>query len=273
MKYVRQIFATFIVVLMSIQLASALNPLREYKTKPDKYGMTYKEEKIATKDGATLNAWFFDSPKKTTNWMVISGSGDGNMGDDIEIAGQFLSAGWNVVMYDYRGYGSSSEFTIDPETYIYPQFTNDLNAVLDYLRKSRAITKFDLYGKSIGAGLSLGIGLNRPETRKVIADGTWISLELMKKKMKDIKSKDVIIPFGYDKNMEPLYACDKARPNVRGVLIIVSAKDEILNPTDMKMLKCSTQTYIVTGSAENKENFSTDKNAYFEKVSKFLTQF
>jgi len=205
--------------------------------------------------------------------MVISGSGDGNMSDNIEIAGQFISAGWNVCLYDYRGYGSSSEFAIDPDTYIYPQFTNDLNGVLDYLRKSRAITKFDLYGQNIGAGLSLGVGLNRPESRKIIADGPWISLEQMKKKFKTTKSKDVIIPFGYDKNMEPLYACDKARPNVRGVMVIVSPGDEMLNPADMKSLKCSTQTYVVTASPNNAENFTTDKNAYFEKVSKFLNQF
>ena len=57
--------------------AKALNPSKEYKTTPAKFGMNYKEEKIATKDGATLNAWFFELPKKTTNWIVISGSGDG----------------------------------------------------------------------------------------------------------------------------------------------------------------------------------------------------
>jgi pimeloyl-ACP methyl ester carboxylesterase len=194
------------------------------------------------------------------------------MADNIEICGQFLSAGWNVCMYDYRGYGSSSEFEIDPETYIYPQFLNDLNAVCDYLRKSRAITKFDLYGLNIGAGLSLGVGCNRPETRKIIADGSWTGLENMKKKYKELKSKDVIIPFGYDKTFEPMYACDKMRPSLKGVLLIVSAQDTFLGPNDMKLLKCSTQTYIVTGSSGNDENFSSDKNMYFQKVSKFLVQ-
>jgi pimeloyl-ACP methyl ester carboxylesterase len=259
-------------ILLLHPVARALNPEREYKIKPEKYGMVYKEEKISTKDGASLNAWFFETSKKTTNWVIISGSGDGNMADDIEICGQFLSAGWNVCMYDYRGYGASSEFTIDPETYIYPQFLNDLNGVADYLRKSRAITKFDLYGKNIGAGLSLGVGCNRPETRKIIADGPWTGLELMKKKYKEIKDTDIIIPFGYDKTFEPMYACDKMRPNLKGVLLIISPKDEFLTPTDMKLLKCSTMTYIVPESPSNAENFSTDKNFYFEKVSKFLVQ-
>ncbi len=250
----------------------ALNPSKEYKVKPEKYGMTYKEEKVATKDGATLNAWFFETAKKTTNWVIISGSGEGNMSDQIEIAGQFLSAGWNVAMYDYRGYGTSSDFAIDPDTYIYPQFIVDLNSIADYLRKSRAITKFDLFGQNIGAGLSLGVGCNRTETRKIIADGSWTGLELMKKKLKEKKGKEVVLPFGYDKNYEPMYACDRSRPNIKGVLLIVSGQDELINPSDMKLLKCATSNYIVTNSPSNAENFSTDKNLYFEKVSKFLIQ-
>jgi pimeloyl-ACP methyl ester carboxylesterase len=252
--------------------AFGLNPSREYKVYPEKYGMTYKKESIPTKDNINLNAWFFETSKKTTNWVIISGSGDGNMADDIEICGQFLSAGWNVCMYDYRGYGASDNFPIDTDTYIYPQFLTDLNAVCDYLRKSRAITKFDLYGKKIGAGLSIGVGCNRPETRKIIADGPWTSLEQMKKKYKDIRQKDVIIPFGYDKTFEPIYACDKIRASLKGVLLIVSPQDEMIKPDDMKLLRCATQTYIVPKSPNNDENFNTDKNMYFDKVSKFLNQ-
>ena len=140
----------------------------------------------------------------------------------------------------------------------------------DYLRKSRAITKFDLYGINIGAGLSLGVGCNRPETRKIIADGIIYRVEQMKKKYKTLKSKDVIIPFGYDKTFEPMYACDRMRPSLKGVMLIVSPKDEFLTPVDMKLLKCQTTMYIVPESPSNAENFNTDKNFYFEKVSKFL---
>ena len=248
----------------------ALNPSRTYKVKPEKYGMQYKEEKIKTKDDMILNAWFFETSKKTTNWLVISASGDGNMADNIELCGQFLSAGLNVVMYDYRGYGESSDFTVDPDIFIYPQFIIDLNTVLDYLRRSRAITKFDLYGIGIGGGLSLGVGANRPETKKIIADGPWTGLEIMKKKYKEKKGKDVIIPFGFDKNFEPIYAMDKPRNTIRGVMVIVSPQDELITPSDTRMIKSVTETFIVKNSPSNAENFSIDKNAYFDKVSKFL---
>lgn len=250
----------------------SLNPSREYKTTPAKFGMTYKEEKIAVKDGAILNSWFFELPRKTTNWVVISGSGDGNMGDYLEIVNSFISAGYNVCTYDYRGYGSSSEFSIDPDLFIYPQFINDLNAVLDYLRKSRAITKFDLYGQNIGAGLSIGVGAQRPETRKIIADGPWTGLEPMKKRIREKTGKEVNMPFGFDKNYEPMYAFDKPKAQIKGLMVILSPADPLINPTDMKLLKNISETYIVKNSPSNSENFSSDKNMYFERIQRFLGQ-
>lgn len=271
MMSIKKLLLFFAAIIISGNI-NALNPSREYSVRPDKYGMEYKEEKVTLKDGAVINAWFFETSKKTTNWIVISGSGDGNMADNIEICSQFLSAGWNVAMYDYRGFGESSDFNIDAETYIYPQFVDDLNGILDYLRKSRAVTKFDLYGLNIGAGLSLGVGANRTETRKMIADGPWIGLELMKKKIKDVMQKDVIIPFGYDKNKEPLYGCDKSRTYLKGVMVIVTPNDPLITPADTKALKCATSFYIVTESPSNDKNFETDKNTYFEKVNKFLNQ-
>jgi uncharacterized protein len=268
----KYILSLTLLLFISIQ-SFALNPSREYKVKPDKYGMMYREEKIGTKDGASLTSWFFVVPnKRVTNWIVMSGSGDGNMADDLELASQFLSAGWNVCMYDYRGYGSSSDFAIDADTYIYPQFVTDLGAVLDYLRKTRAITKFDLYGRNIGAGISIGVGTQRPETRKIIADGPWTSLEQMKKKIKEKRNKEIITPFGYNKNNEPLYGCDRAVPHLKGTMVIVSAQDELVTPQDVATLKCVNSTYVVKSSANNDENFTADKNTYFEKVTKFLIQ-
>lgn len=251
--------------------ADALNPSKTYKVTPDKFGMTYKEEKIKTPDNAILNAWLFELPHKTTNWVVISGSGDGNMADNLEIINSFMSAGFNVVAYDYRGYGTSSDFKIDADLYIYPQFIVDLNAVLDYLRKSRAITKFNLYGLNIGAGLSIGVGANRAETQKVIADGPWIGLEVMKKKIKEKMNKDINMPFGFDKNYEPMYAMEKTK-GMKGLMVITSPQDMLVNTNDIKQIKGISENYIVKTSPSNAENFSTDKNAYFEKVSGFLNK-
>ncbi|MFM7078862.1 MAG: alpha/beta hydrolase [Bacteroidota bacterium] len=270
MKTIKTILVLCLAFCFQYQSYS-LNPVREYAVTPDKFGMSYKEEQIKTQDGAVLNGWFFENAKKNPNWIVISGSGDGNMADNLEIVNAFLSAGYNVVTYDYRGYGKSSDFKIDPDLYIYPQFITDLNAVLDYLRKSRAITKFDLFGLNIGAGLTIGVGANRTETKKIIADGPWTSLEGMKTRIKSKTGKEPVMPFGFDKNHEPVYAFDKPKGGPKSLMIIVSSKDPLVGPTEIKTIKGATEVYVVKESGTNQENYSSNKDVYFQKVSKFLT--
>jgi hypothetical protein len=85
-----------------------------------------------------------------------------------------------------------------------------------------------------------------------------------------VKSKDINLPFGYDKMHEPVYACDKARPHLRGVMFIVTPMDEMIKPMDLQQMKCVDNTYVVKTSPSNAENFNTDKNAYFDRIKKFL---
>ena len=68
----------------------------------------------------------------TRKYIIISSSGDGNMSDNLEIAAQFISNGYHVMLYDYRGYGKSGDFKINNDFFIYPQFVKDLQAACDY---------------------------------------------------------------------------------------------------------------------------------------------
>ena len=74
--------------------------------------MNYKGRKSPDEGRSLVNAWFFETVrKKTTNWMVISGSGDGQWADDIELAGVSFFGGLGTLPgNDYRGDGASSDF-------------------------------------------------------------------------------------------------------------------------------------------------------------------
>lgn len=255
------------------QSAFALYPVREYKVLPSKFAMKYTEVKIPTNDKeATLNAWLFETKNPTFNWVVISHSGDGNMADNLERVNSFLSAGFNVIIYDYRGYGASSDFEIDKDTYIYPQFINDLQSVIDYIKGEKKLNRIDLYGIGVGAGLSIGVGANRPETKNIIADAPWISLQVMEKKMREATGKTPTMPFAFEKTYEPQFAFDKPTPHLKGVMAIVAPKDPVISPSEIKLIKGVTEVYVVKGSPGNPENFSTDKNLYFQKVVAFLSK-
>ena len=113
MKYSSVLIFLFVYVQLH-----ALNPVRTYSVNPSDFGMNYQEIKIPSEEGIMLNAWYFPSSKTSYKIMVLSDDGNGNMADLMEQVSVFLSLGYHVLAYDYRGYGASSDFEIKPKFYI-----------------------------------------------------------------------------------------------------------------------------------------------------------
>ncbi|MBT3301636.1 MAG: hypothetical protein HOD63_01730 [Bacteroidetes bacterium] len=264
-----------IALILSVSLY-ALKPEREYAVTPADYGMDYNNLKIKTSDGMMLQAWLFNATDKQSRKVIIlSDDGDGNMADLIELASNFLSLGYNVVTYDYRGYGSSDDFQINTKFFLYSQFQKDLEGVIDYMRRHYPSFKTThLFGVGLGGGLSLGIGANRPEVSKIIADSPYITFELTEKRYMEVYGQKVMMPLGFDKTwMEPLYALEAKASGLTGIFLISGELDELFQPDDMKSLyklrKSITKMYEVPG-AKRTTTFVSDKGAYFKEIQKFL---
>lgn len=278
MKNKIQAFSLFLVLCMGASTLFALNPSRTYKQLPDKFNMKYEAHKVTTVDGATLNAWYFPANTKTTRLVLISHNGEGNMGDYLRRVDQFTSIGYNVVTYDYRGYGESSEFEIDKNMYLYPHFQDDLKAMIDFCRK-QYVQSFDMYGWGIGAGLSLGIGYNRKEIKKIIADTPFLSMEDLENRF-EAWDEPMEVPFaGYDKKYEPIYSMDNPpsiiKGNSKNVQLIVGSKDILYSAADYKSMvakqkKLFAKTIYVVENPDGKDNFRVSKADYFKVVSEFL---
>lgn len=272
-KFTHSLLALALFTGLSTQLM-ALNPSRVYKQLPDKYNMRYEETTTTTADGAVLNIWYFPANVTTTKLVLISHNGEGNMADYLRKVDQFTSVGYNVVTYDYRGYGKSSEFEIDNNMYLYPHFQDDIKAMIDYCRKQHVAT-FYLYGWGIGAGLSLGVGYNRPEVLKIIADTPFLSMEDLEKRFSTWDTP-MEVPFaGYDKKHEPIYSLDLA-PQVKmtGILLIIGSNDILFKVDDMKTLQAKQKKLVkeiyVVENPDRIDNFLVDKAAYFKKMTEFL---
>ena len=253
-----------------------LNPSKTYAHSPDEYGMTYDTISIHTEDALVLKGWFFKSTVAGSyKVMIISNGGDGNMADNIELVSNFLTLGYNVLTYDYRGYGKSSNFTINKDFFIYSQFQKDLEGVLSYVKKYQSKMKtVHLYGIGIGAGLSLGIGANHTEIGKIIADSPYSNFEEMKTIIKSADSTDAKFPLGYNKTyMEPTYALAAKGGTLQGILFIAGENEKIFTPKIAKKLagirSSISSTYIVK-DATAATTFSSNKTKYFAEVKNFL---
>ncbi len=255
-------------------LCLALNPSRTYKQLPDKYNLSYEAHKVKTEDGVELNAWFFPAKTKTTQLILISHNGEGNMADYLRRVDQFVSLGYNVITYDYRGFGESAEFEIDNNMYIYPHFQDDLTAMIDFCRQ-QYVQNFHLYGWGIGAGLSLGIGYNRAEVRKIIADTPFLSMEDLENRFEDW-DEPMEVPFaGYEKRYEPEFCVDAEPTGPKAVLLILGSNDSLFKTQDLKVLqgkqkKVFIAPIYVVENPDRKDNFQIDRAAYMQTVKAFL---
>ncbi|MFT5780320.1 MAG: pimeloyl-ACP methyl ester carboxylesterase, partial [Crocinitomicaceae bacterium] len=226
--------AVSILLFVAVSFSTlALNPSRTYKQLPEKYNMEYKQAKVKTNDGnAELNIWDFPCKTKTTKLILIAHSGEGNMADYLRRVDQ-LTENFNVVIFDYRGFGESSDFEIDNNMFIYPHFIDDMESMIDYCRKQHVAT-FNIYGWGIGGGLALGVGWNRPESLQIIADTPFHSMEDLEERFESWDTP-MEVPFaGYDKKFEPIYAVDAGpAKNLTGVLLIIGSNDILFKPSDM----------------------------------------
>ncbi len=233
---------------------------------------------MQTEDGATLHAWYFPANKKTTNLVLISHNGEGNMADYLRRVDQFTSIGYNVVTYDYRGFGESSDHETDNNMFLYPHYQDDLKAMIDFCRK-QYVQSFNLYGWGVGAGLSLGIGYNRKEIKKIIADTPFLSMEDLETRFEDW-DEPMEVPFaGYDKKYEPIYSVDNEPSIIKGttkrVKLIVGSNDILFRASDYKSMmakqkKIFDKTIYVVENPDGKDNFRVSKADYFKVINEFL---
>lgn len=74
-------------------------------------------------DGATLEAWHLPAAgAKTTKLVLFCRGGEGNMADDLRKVDALRTSGHNVLTFDDRGFGKSSDFAIDQSMFVNPHF-------------------------------------------------------------------------------------------------------------------------------------------------------
>lgn len=266
---------------MQAQNSIGLMTEKEYAVTPADYGLNFEEIKIETPDKKadntplTLFGWhLIPAEKLSKKAVVIASNGQGNMANSLEYAGLFLGMGYHVFMFDYRGYGQSDDFNVNPKFYIYAQFGTDLYAVVDYVKKYFATMTITVYGQGIGAGLALGISANNVKVNNVIADAPYTTLETIEKRYKEFTGGKIMMPLAFDKALiEPLNALAVKGDQLRGIMLIVGAKGDYVTPADIASiadLKKKVTTVYVVPNVNNDENFSSNKDQYFKEVKAFL---
>lgn len=147
-----------LLVLLLISISSfGIKPDSIYVVSPKDYGLSVETEFITTSDKVKLASWFLPSSiKESKNTSIIISYGDaGNMSYWLHIAVGLVNQGFDVMLYDYRGFGKSDSFKVNPKILYYPEYITDLNTVVDYAKGVKPNNSICLMGFSMGSVISM----------------------------------------------------------------------------------------------------------------------
>lgn len=110
---------------------------------------------VVTKDGQSLEAWYIPPAASDKPVIVLFHGNAGHYGHRIYKAQTYLSAGYGMLLAEYRGYGGN-QGTISEQG-----FYHDGRAYIDWLLEIRNIDvgNIILYGESIGSGVAVQMAM------------------------------------------------------------------------------------------------------------------
>ena len=153
-----------------------------YRVRPEHVPplQNYEELSLVCLDGTKIAAWFIKQHARRLGscpTILFLHGNAGTMGDRLDNArGLFASAGANILMLEYRGYGTSDGEPSEDGLML------DAQAGLDYIhgRKDVDRSRVVVFGRSLGGAVALWLAHRNPrQVRGVIAENTFTSVRDM----------------------------------------------------------------------------------------------
>jgi len=124
-------------------------PSRTVKTTPSAIGLIYESVGLVTSDEIHLDGWFIPAKEARGTILFFHGNA-GNISHRLDSLLLFNKLQFNVLIFDYRGYGRSMGKPSEPGTY------RDAEAAWQYLVKQRGTSPetIILFGRSLGSAVA-----------------------------------------------------------------------------------------------------------------------
>ncbi|MVU83171.1 alpha/beta fold hydrolase [Nocardia sp. ET3-3] len=125
---------------------------------PEMFGVPYTDMSLTTSDGETVNAWFVRASGEPIGHILFAHGNGGNIGDRSPMLAMLSAVGFDVLVFDYRGYGRSTGRTSEAGTY------RDVRAAREALLAQPGVdaNRVVYLGKSLGGGVMLELAKTHP---------------------------------------------------------------------------------------------------------------
>ena len=152
------------VYLRRFEFAALYHPAAEIATTPAQFQLRYQDVQFVASDGTPLNGWWVPANRPRGTIVYCHGN-SGNIGDIAYLGPQFFKRRFNVLFWDYRGFGRSGGRPSEAGLY------DDARAAYDAAAAMSGKLPIVVYGLSLGSAVAVQLAKDRPAAALIVEAG------------------------------------------------------------------------------------------------------
>lgn len=234
-------------------------PSRNYSATPADVGLGYDEVTLKTSDGVSLVAWYVSHPEPKGTILFCHGNA-GNLSHRLYSLNLLHRLGYNVLIFDYRGYGHSEGRPGESGTYL------DAEAAWRHLSRVRGESpdRVVVFGRSLGGAVAIDLA-SRHTPAALVVESTFTNLVDIGSSHYPWLPVRLLLRHRYDSiDKIPAISCPK--------LFVHGVDDTLIPISNGRQLfeaACSPKQFIETPGGHNTAGF-TYSPEYTARLSTFL---
>ena len=260
-----------IVVALTLLLAvpgHAINPVREYLQTPDSLGLTYVQRWIPTTDELRLNSWMLhpDAALDNHTTVVVAYGDAGNMSNVLFFSSLLVQRGFTILLFDYRGFGGSSDFPIEEDFLFYNEFAEDTLAAMRWAKRENTDHSIGIWSFSMGTIMAAKALQSEPVDfyigEGVLYDPSWIV-----GRIREVKKKIVRLP--ESEELTPRLYNDLSCK----MLLFAGTEDEITTVADSRAVTAmADDRELVIYKGPHGRGLQTLRMEYLDRIVAFIKE-
>lgn len=252
----------------------AYYPEPDWIATPAQFGLDAEDVYLAPEEGVQIHAWFFPLRAGGTSsgraWpvatMLFCHGNAGNVSHRLDNVARLLDVGFQVLLFDYRGYGHSTGQPSEAGLY------RDAHAAWNYLvaRPETGSAPRVIFGRSLGGAVAVELAAEqsrRPDTIAcadgLILESTFTSFQTLARLVLPVRLPR--LPVKYD-------SLSKISRIAMPVLVVHGEYDELIPFDDGRALfEAAPQPkwwYPIRGAGHN-DTYLLGGEAYFQRLAAF----
>ncbi len=146
------------IALVRFQQGQLYHPTAEIATTPAQYRLRSRRCSFSLPTAPRSTGWWIPANRPRGTVVYCHGNA-GNIGGNAHIAPEFFKRGFNLLLWDYRGYGKSGGRPSEQGLY------DDASAAYDAAAAMSGKLPIVVYGNSLGGAVAVQLAKDRPGRR------------------------------------------------------------------------------------------------------------